>query len=634
MNIVMGVFSIVISLIVLISVVLYTSREHFTNSIRFGIGAESCNILKPTKTDPKVLNILESGRLRAWKPAQGHTPLKGHKYCYIHDNSHVKDPFMAGKKCSKDDPAFNDIPFIKDVYEDRSRMTTKYSSDGPKCIIDIDPTKITDDALGKWWGKWMGENECGNINKLIFEKNDHLKNEKTKSVEMLKDLVTRHAQNSIDLKKLEEDINKLKALYKGNDLSQKYNETLQEFNALNKTFNEFKEVSEGVMNILRNKRVDVDKEHTSLKAKWSIFNDKYVSLGKEKEKNQKEYAELNIKYNNIMKGFVDLNKQYNTLFNGFQGIRDQKAECDASLNTETDQYVRCKNNLGDRKAIEQKAKELYQQCQVLKRKCETDTTSALANFKIAQVELKNMKKNVENCYAKYNKCMMDFKKIDAEFTVEKAQFASTQVRLPHESCRLFSESSKTNDEYIVKCNNNEQEVKRYEQEVAKVKNTLDSMGKDEQSCEKSIMDMRMYNVAITHLEKCSGNQCNDCSSICDDINGMKGTSLGMLYPLTENPNSPNACVCQYVGSKKHSVISQAHNNELQNTWLTYPINPVANCKNAKCERQGDRVDCQCDDYKATFENLWINGKRSHISSDKGCWVGNLSVDEAQGKILC
>ena len=580
-------------------------RERFSlnlTNLKKGIGAEKCEILIPPVSDPKVTNIMESGRIRSWKPTTG-VDKTYNEYCFTNMN----DPFMADKSCSKDSKIFESTPFIKSVRLDDTLTQTKYAKD-QKCVMEIDRSKVNEKSLNDWWTTWTSENECEQINKKIINTNIYLKKEKQKSIETLEELVNTKRTNENIIAQLIQEIKEMGIMLKNkeeivNKLTTEYNQLLAKMNEINDQFVKVKKTSEDIMTNLRNKKVKVDIEHADIKNIWDELNNKIKILEREKELNRKQYLEMQIKYSNMMKEFSKKQKEYEIKFQTFQSLRDENTTCQAELKTETENYSRCKINLDSRKIVLKNEVIALQNCQVLKKKCDTDTAAALRNLEEAKKELEKIKIAKEKCYREYNKCMAALKEVEASYQIEKENFAESRRLRPYESCKQFTDKTKTNKEYIIKCNRNEKDVQDYKKQIIDIQKLLNGMNTD--SCEKAIADLRVNNIAISHLLPCNGGaaSCQSCEQLCKTINGREGTAIGTVYDLGVNPNGRNACICQYVGTKNHIPISQRNNDNVVNNWLFYNFN-IRGC-NGVCRRFGHKVHCDCHVfYRDVFKEHW------------------------------
>lgn len=140
-------------------------------------------------------------RIREWKPLND-THTKGSKFCHLpfssdHD-AYLTDPMLAGNACSRDNPAFKNVPFVVDVFENATGQTTNPVGTG-KCVVEIDPTKVTRDRLQAFWDG-VGVSECMQRNQHVVDLNQTLKSNITSLEQKLSDLRRIHHQNALTLR--------------------------------------------------------------------------------------------------------------------------------------------------------------------------------------------------------------------------------------------------------------------------------------------------------------------------------------------------------------------------------------------------------------------------------------------------
>ena len=152
-------------------------QEHFENNTISVIDAaknaqqsftvEKCEALRPKRglsdgrAEATVVDFIDGMRLNKFKPHNiGVDGNNGKDYCFVFDDPKhdYQDRLIYGQSCSKDNIMFKDAKFITNVYKD-DKPTDVYSFDVSKCVLEIDPAKVNDDELQKFWSN-VSKNEC------------------------------------------------------------------------------------------------------------------------------------------------------------------------------------------------------------------------------------------------------------------------------------------------------------------------------------------------------------------------------------------------------------------------------------------------------------------------------------------
>lgn len=183
-----------ILVIVAIVTIFYYSRsknqEHFVikpevnKLLRDTYGDETCSVMQMDSLtgDGKMMakQYIDTNRIRVWKPTRkDQVAIDGACYVNYDPDNNIQDYILADRKCDMSEPLFQNTPFITNVFEDNMPEKTKSTSVN-KCVIEIDESKITEDALQTFWNK-VGSSDCIQLNKSIIELNTNLKKKLEKS---------------------------------------------------------------------------------------------------------------------------------------------------------------------------------------------------------------------------------------------------------------------------------------------------------------------------------------------------------------------------------------------------------------------------------------------------------------------
>lgn len=159
-------------------------KENFSNdliqseSLRLKLredhAIQSCDILRPQNTTDisstshdNMRSILDGHRLNTYKP-KDNNPLDGNldrnmSYCYMYNDAqnNMKDYMLYNNGCSLDNPIFENVDFITNVYETEHKDNT-HTLPLKKCVVEIDPQQVTPSNLDNYWSKW-GSEICNGI---------------------------------------------------------------------------------------------------------------------------------------------------------------------------------------------------------------------------------------------------------------------------------------------------------------------------------------------------------------------------------------------------------------------------------------------------------------------------------------
>ena len=150
-------------------------------------GVERCealyaNLSERANMSTKALEVMDNYvlglRLREWKPkdpiaSSNYKP--GYSYCYMYydSNNDVVDPIIKDKFCDKTNSIFNNTPMVSSIFLDDQRDRT-HSLPYQKCIVEIDPSKVTTSNLDKFWSS-IGDQQCHSLYATSQSKTKDLK---------------------------------------------------------------------------------------------------------------------------------------------------------------------------------------------------------------------------------------------------------------------------------------------------------------------------------------------------------------------------------------------------------------------------------------------------------------------------
>ena len=181
--IIIGIISLLLIVIIVYSYLSYLSylskgqiKEAFLNNtytttgqdIVTSFAIEKCDILRSQQSlqdgyaEALQTEFLDGLRLTKFKPKHSETNSNIHCFLFNDKANNYYDLAMTSPPnidpCTKQNPLFSSSDFIKNVYSDTS-PTDMFTFDLRKCVLEIDPSKVNDNTLSKFWSN-VASNDC------------------------------------------------------------------------------------------------------------------------------------------------------------------------------------------------------------------------------------------------------------------------------------------------------------------------------------------------------------------------------------------------------------------------------------------------------------------------------------------
>lgn len=178
---------IVISVIILLCVMEYRKKMHNKESFQnnpqsitpiakqYQInkdGVEKCDILRVGDSNIQsyvsMLNLIDTGRIKKFKPDDTSKLKPDRQYCYIDNDSsnNFQDFMMFGKECSTSNSLFKNNSMITNVFTD---ITSDMIHSLPieKCVLEIDPESVNNESLDAFYAMHTNSLSCeGKVKKI------------------------------------------------------------------------------------------------------------------------------------------------------------------------------------------------------------------------------------------------------------------------------------------------------------------------------------------------------------------------------------------------------------------------------------------------------------------------------------
>lgn len=299
---------------ILLAIILYVkvskNTEHFSvigknakDVFRSEFGDSTCDLLNNENLagDGKLMarQYISGNRIRQYKPKDD--SIDDSNKCYINydTDNRSKDYILSDRSCSKDDPFFKNVNFIKNVYvDDKPEKTNNVSVN--KCVLEIDKSKVNAVSLQKFWDS-VGSSECIQINKSILEYNKTLKDKLDYNNQVYGKQVIQYED---DLKFLdnqkriisnfENEISELKNLIQSTekDYENKNQETNDLITLAKKTDSSFKVQIQ-----------DLSKSYKKSTDDYEVLYNDNLTLTKAKSELDSKYSDLQDKFNILKKNY-------------------------------------------------------------------------------------------------------------------------------------------------------------------------------------------------------------------------------------------------------------------------------------------------------------------------------------------
>lgn len=368
------------------------------NHVRNQYSQESCKMLYSQTLSDKAFvtatGFIPTQRIKKWKPNR--LIDTENSYCFIdNDADNAKqDNLMKSLTCSKDDPIFAQSDFITNVFVDNSPDNTQ-NFPFNKCVIEIDPKKVTEDKLNVFWSR-ISDAECDALfsdirkeNKNIEDYLNDLKNKYNIARNKIADLDQYISNSQRDESILKTDINDI------NTKNALISPNITTFN------NHINDLTSSIIALLDNHKSVAN----NLELQATDCQNAVYSLS-----NQNKTLEESI--SNITKQITRIRTEYNIMRNAFENLTKQKESLDkdsALLLIEI-----------------QKKKDALKQCESNRHKCNEERTT----YKVLEEQLikqiNDLKVNLQTCTTELNTCTIDRNNLALELESKK-QYVSDRT---------------------------------------------------------------------------------------------------------------------------------------------------------------------------------------------------------------
>jgi hypothetical protein len=492
-----GFLLIVITSLIILCILKYKSqntREEFQNSqitpdakqyqINKG-GVEKCDILRVGGSNissyAAMLNLIDTGRIKKFKPDDTSKLKLGKEYCYIDNDSqnNYQDLMMFGKECTNANSLFATNPMITNVYSDISSDMIN-SLPLEKCVLEIDPESVNNENLDKFYNMQKDGMSCeSKIRKIRDSLNANaaeymaLSNVYKKNVANYDRLIIDESNISKQLQDCTKSLfNNNTSLYSLSntfscnvDILSQYNSNALDcyYNTLNA-----EEMQKTTINYLTNKKIN-----SSLVLSEEVFNHKVCNEAVDKNKIARDkYDKLYRKTFDINNVITSDNAKYNTMYNKCKiDLRNKKIEeaknktnaeycrpyigkynickeekpiCDTENAECTRERVKYKKMSDEKFTLYTECIKKLKQMKIVLNKCLTDVAFFTRDNEVKQETIVVNDKNIDVSSNIYIKCLIDKKKIEEDIKI--LQQANTD--LYNEVEKINRECTKEKTRYI------------------------------------------------------------------------------------------------------------------------------------------------------------------------------------------
>jgi len=563
------------------------TKEGFDN-----LTVESCDILRNNYTGKysnKANDILDNNRIKEFKPVL-ESKIGLEDACYINnDPDNVKDVFMSDKTCSKEDPYWSSIDFIKDVKPSEQVLGTKYDK-FDRCVFEIDKSKINNKSLDKFWQSWADEiSTCDRITKSIKEENDVLNKKHAK-------LIGEFKNNESTIMNLNGNIlGKNKQILELRKEIQDLQKDLVNKNEKYKTMSTAVGNADSIYNKLVNeKTAQISKLNNALKEIQKSFDELLPQYNKSKAEAEKLYGDIK----ELQDKIKPLAEQLNILYREVDTITKQREAILKDYRIKEEEKT---NALARRKTAENN----LQICNTTKEQLEKERNKVETDLNNCLIEIKEIETQLQRCESEKYQRDIEFNKLTKTFTKlklllnqsktiyntlvnktidEENKFKETQKAFPYLSCNEFIQKNKIANDTIVKCDKN---VKETESKIEEIKKVIDQTEGALDKCEAFKEESRTKStIILPHYVE----SCGDCSQACNDIYGFNGSFI--MYN-----KQYSVCECSYTASDafldKTRVNNQAIVDKFVKGMPEMLVPPELECK----KYENGKIGCL---YKSIF----------------------------------
>jgi hypothetical protein len=385
-----------------------------------------------------AVSFLSSNRLKTWKPKNLAQKIDGKEYCYIDsdEKNQINDVVFSGaQKC--DTTAFGNSSFIERVFED-DQLDNARTFPHNKCVIQIDPKKVTGESSDKFWNK-LSELHCSGIEDHIYRENIGIEADLTKNMNEVSRLTKVVAIQEVEIKKRQKQKDDMtvelrKATEKESFLQRASNTLNNKYDDLKKSFSSYQQVfnADRLENTAYIKQVvaDIDRFKTDIET----FDKRILDLEKDTIKFLRLKEEIEQAYDSRVGDFEKLKV---TLLK----IQRETADMESSLRECRKQFAKIRvllescntDTIATNKSIKQ-SEEGYKHCEDVRNICDANLKKVIEQIKDVKVEYKYFYDKYVPCInQQLPSCYSETVKLQQLLQNEKKQH-SAWVTLPHYSC--------------------------------------------------------------------------------------------------------------------------------------------------------------------------------------------------------
>jgi len=419
-----------------------------------------------------AMQYIDTERMRVWKPQKPDLD-KDKQFCYINNdlNNNAHDYFMANRKCDANDPFFQGVPFIKNVFSDNTPEKTN-SIAVNKCVFEIDQKKATKENLQTFWNS-VGTSDCSQLNAEITELNATLKAQYSNDLNIYNNLDATY-QKDIQIKaNLQKDkhdkintLSNLDANYIG--YQNTYKSSLATRSGMIDEIQ--KKYEQGMRYVATNANVlhqctfalsNLAGERSDLQSQNDALIGSNNTLSNNLGSNQTSY--------NLLAGIVQtLSKQVNDLTNIKNDLITKLATCQEESKICQTDLAQCQQDVQDYQASDNQIIARLQDCQIKRDECNKEVANLTSRLNDVRTALSNNLTMQQQYTRELQNCKIDQGRLDALMTKQNAEIDYLRS-LSSKDCsdyiRQIQELTKYRDDLLARCKVAEDTVSSYSGQI-------------------------------------------------------------------------------------------------------------------------------------------------------------------------
>ena len=578
-----------------------TSTANSDLKSKFGI--EACSILNnqnlSMSNQVAANSYIPTGRFRKWKPlthantkASANVNTSGITHCYINNDlsANEADYFMSGRKCSKEDPTFVNIAFIKDVFPDGQAQTTT-SATPEKCVFEIDNDKVNTDSLNAFWGS-LGPTDCIQKNKYLIDLGNKL-------IETRRNLIAKQAQlvshTESQASQIKSQQNVLQNLSDNvDDLHKDIDDVNHSITLTSKDKNTLQYELDNYVTLCASRKSELETKIATCSAALSQTTTSYNDTSGNLSALQKKMASFQIVFdgltkdmNNAVNSLNDLQNHYTKSYANYENLIQNESQCQANLNTCDGNLINCNTSLKsdkDNYTVQNNnyigCQDALNSCKGNDKVCEATSNAWVGQITYYQSQLPPCVSSVESCRGSNIELLTQIQSLNDVYAFDQATYTYTTCKPMQDTindlgsnvadlldrCQHAASNNTTNTNLLM--SNMAQSATTAANQLTSCQNTVN----DKQKAIQALATPGSTVLVDQHIALCPhGTDCRidsdeqaakTCPTTCSSGKWLPSDAKNPVYTGSwlKVEAQRSGCYCTYMGAPGDVAIAKAANS--------------------------------------------------------------------------